>query len=93
VIDFVSLPVDIGALVFFLALFLSIFLSYSSILSLCVCIRLSENDDLHDTMIPSILPTEIFYVVREETTYTYDRDDNTNDDESVHTGRLISQLL
>ena len=45
-----------------------------------------------DARIPSAgLPTELLYVIREETTYTYDRDYNTNDDddESLETGRSI----
>jgi len=32
----------------------------------------------------SVKPKEILYFIREETTYTYDRDDTTNDDESIN---------
>ncbi len=35
-------------------------------------------------MISTTPPKEIFYFIRKETTYTYDRDDNTNDDESIN---------
>ena len=48
----------------------------------------------YDTVIPSINPATFFYVVREETTYTYDRDDNNNDNKSSRTSRfhfLINQ--
>ena len=38
----------------------------------------------------SVKPKEILYFIREETTYTYDRDDTTNDDESINdTGMFI----
>jgi hypothetical protein len=43
----------------------------------------------YDTVIPSTNSTKIFYIVREETTYTYDRDDNNNNDDSSRTGRFI----
>jgi hypothetical protein len=43
----------------------------------------------YDTVIPSTISTKIFYIVRKETTYTYDRDDNNNNDESSQTGRFI----
>jgi hypothetical protein len=43
---------------------------------------------MYDTVIPSIDPARIFYVVREETTYTYDRDDNNNNDNSSQTSRF-----
>lgn len=36
---------------------------------------------LNDTVIPSTNPTNILYIVREETTYTYDRDDNNKNDD------------
>jgi len=43
----------------------------------------------------STLPKEIFYFIRKETTYTYDRDDNTNDDESINgtAGMCIDNYL
>ncbi|CAF4480172.1 unnamed protein product, partial [Rotaria magnacalcarata] len=40
----------------------------------------------YDRLIPSTSPTKFFYVLREETTYTYDRDDNSNDDDLLSTG-------
>jgi len=43
---------------------------------------------MYDTLIPSTKSTKIFYFVRKETTYTYDRDDNTNNNDSSRTGRF-----
>ena len=43
----------------------------------------------YDTVIPSTNSTKILYIVREETTYTYDRDDNNNENDSSQTGRFI----
>lgn len=43
----------------------------------------------YDTAIPSTTSTKIFYFVREETTYTYDRDDNNNDNDLSQAGRLV----
>ncbi len=43
---------------------------------------------MYDTVIPSIDPANFFYVLREETTYTYDRDDNNNNDNSSQTSRF-----
>ncbi len=43
----------------------------------------------YDTVIPSTNSTKIFYLIQEEITYTYDRDDNNNDDDLSRTGRFI----
>ena len=40
----------------------------------------------HDTLICTIDSTKILYILREETTYTYDRDDNNKDDGSLQIG-------
>lgn len=42
----------------------------------------------NDIMIlPSILLTKTYYIVREETTYTYDKDDNDSDEELSQIGK------
>ncbi len=38
--------------------------------------------------LPSILLTKTYYIVREETTYTYDKDDNNQNEELSETGRF-----
>ncbi|CAF1456479.1 unnamed protein product [Rotaria sp. Silwood1] len=45
-----------------------------------------NNTKMNDIMVlPSILLTKTYYVLREETIYTYDRDDNNNSDELSET--------
>lgn len=44
--------------------------------------------ETNDIMIlPSILLTKTHYILREETIYTYDKDDNSSHDELSETGR------
>ena len=38
----------------------------------------------HNTVLTPLPITKTYYVIREETTYTYDRDNNDDDDESAH---------
>lgn len=33
-------------------------------------------------------PLDVIYVIQEETTYTYDRDENTNDDRFMKQGKM-----
>jgi len=38
--------------------------------------------------LPSILLTKTYYILREETTYTYDKDDNNQSEELSETGKF-----
>lgn len=38
-------------------------------------------------------PLDVIYVIQEETTYTYDRDENTNDDRFMKQGKMKTFFL
>ena len=50
---------------------------------------------MYDTVIPSTNSTKIFYFIRKETTYTYDKydDNNNDDDDSSRKGRCIFKII